>query len=43
MMRHFLLLVGALFVFGVLGSAMFTEPTVAKIEEVVGLIHRERL
>jgi len=31
-----------LFLFSVLGAAVFAEPTVTKIEEVIGLIHKGR-
>ncbi|HEV7474055.1 MAG TPA: hypothetical protein VGN90_08400 [Pyrinomonadaceae bacterium] len=31
--------VGMLFRFGIRGAAMFAEPTVAEIDEVVGLVH----
>jgi len=30
------------FLFSVLGAAVFAEPTVTKIEEVIGLIHKGR-
>ncbi len=29
------------FAFGILGAAMFAEPSVAEIEKVIGLIHRK--